>query len=155
MVKLNLKVVKVNHVNPSSKEKGYSARVITNGTASYDEIVEEACHNTTLHKAEAKMGLEVCMEAVATMLKQGYIVDLGPVGKLYPSCSSGWVATAEELQLSNVVPSVYYRPADEVAAVVKGAKLQWAKSGEVSEIDKETEGGTTTTPGDGLLEDQP
>lgn len=57
--------------------------------AGYEAIVAEACHNTTLHKAEAKVALELCMENVAEMLKQGYIVDLGPVGKLYPSCISG------------------------------------------------------------------
>lgn len=57
--------------------------------AGYEAIVAEACHNTTLHKAEDKVALELCMENVAEMLKQGYIVDLGPVGKLYPSCISG------------------------------------------------------------------
>lgn len=72
------------------------------------------------------------------MLKQGYIVDLGPVGKLYPSCSSGWVEKAEVLQLASVTPSLYYRPADEVAAAIKGATLQWAK-----ETDEDEEGGTT------------
>ena len=62
------------------------------------------------------------------MLKQGYIVDFGPVGKLYPSCSSGWVEKAEDLQLVSVTLSLYYRPADEMVAVVKGATTT-ARSG--------------------------
>ncbi len=79
MAKLKLKVAKSGRVNPQTKAKGFAARVITNGTAGYEDIVAEGCHNTTLHKAEAKVALELCMESVAEMLKQGYIVDLGPV----------------------------------------------------------------------------
>ena len=79
MSKLKLKIAKSGRINPVTKTMGYSARVITNGTANYEDIVEEACHNTTLHKAEAKVALELCMESVAAMLKQGYIVDFGPV----------------------------------------------------------------------------
>ena len=101
------------------------------------------------------MALELCMESVAEMLKQGYIVDLGPVGKLYPSCTSGWVEKAEDLQLSSVTPSLYYRPADEVAAAIKGATLQWAKETEEDE-EEETGGGSSTggdtTPPSGDLE---
>ena len=132
MAKLKFKIAKTGTINPQTKVMGYSARVITNGTADYDDIVEEACHNTTLHKAEAKVALELCMESVATMLKQGYIVDLGPIGKLYPSCSSGWVEKPEDLQLSHVVPSLYYHAADELTAAVKGATLQWAKAADTA-----------------------
>ena len=148
MAKLKLKIAKSSTVNPQTKVMGYSARVITNGTAGYEDIVAEACHNTTVHKAEAKVALELCMESVAEMLKQGYIVDLGPVGKLYPSCSSGWVEKAEDLQLSSVVPSVNYRPAEEVTAAVKGAALQWVKDSEAAagEDGDGGDGGATTPP---------
>ena len=145
MAKLKLKIAKSSTVNPQTKVMGYSARVITNGTAGYEDIVAEACHNTTVHKAEAKVALELCMESVAEMLKQGYIVDLGPVGKLYPSCSSGWVEKAEDLQLSSVVPSVNYRPAEEVTAAVKGAALQWGKDSEAA-AGEDGDGGATAPP---------
>ena len=107
----------------------------------------EACHNTTLHKAGAKVALDLCMEIVAEMLKQGYIVDLGPVGKLYPSCTSGWVEKVKNLQLTNVTPSLYYRPADEVAAAIMGATLQWAKERDEEEENSTTGGGGTSTGG--------
>lgn len=144
MAKLKLKVTKSSRVNPQTKAKGFAARVITNGTAGYEDIVAEACRNTTIHKAEAKTAFELCMESVAEMLKQGYIVDLGPVGKLYPSCTSGWVEKAEDLQLSSVTPSLYFRPADDIAAAIKGATLQWAKESEAAEKTDATDGGTTT-----------
>ena len=61
MAKLKLKVAKSGRVNPQTKAKGFAARVITNGTAGYEDIVAEACHNTTLHMAEAKVALELAM----------------------------------------------------------------------------------------------
>ena len=136
---LKLKLIKSGHMNPQSKVMGFSARVITNGTSGYDEIVAHACRNTTLHKAEAKVAFELCVESVAEMLKQGYIIDLGPVGKLYPSCTSGWVEKAEDLQLSSVTPKLYYRPADEISAAIKGATLQWVKASEANDIVEEEE----------------
>lgn len=132
MAKLKLKVAKSGAKNPQTKKMGYVARVITNGTADYDDIVEEACHNTTVHKAEAKVALELCMESVAAMLKQGYIVDLGPVGKLYPSCSSGWVENADELQLGDIKPTFYFHATDDLTAAIKGATLQWVKDSEAA-----------------------
>lgn len=132
MAQLKLKIAKCGRMNPSTKQKGFSARVITNGKAGYEEIVAAACHNTTLHKAEAKIALELCMESAADMLKQGMIVDLGPLGKLYPSCSSGWRENADDLQLSDVRPSLYYRPTDEIAGAIRTASLVWTKEDEVA-----------------------
>lgn len=133
MSTLKLKILKSGRMNPKTNEKGFSARVLTNGTSNYEDIVGYACRNTTLHKAEAKVAFELCMESVAEQLKQGYIVDLGPVGKLYPSCTSGWVANAEDLQLSNVTPKLYYRPADDIQSAIKGAILKWAKASETDD----------------------
>ena len=142
MVKMKLKLAKSGRINPSTKKMGYAARVVTNGKAGYEDIVEEACRHTTLHKAEAKVALELCMETVAEMLMQGYIVDLGPVGKLYPSCTSGWAARPEDLRLGNVVPSFYYRAADKLVEAVKGASLQWLK-------ESDAEGDGAAPGGDG------
>ena len=146
MAKLKLKVAKTKRYNPHTRAMGYAARVITNGKADFEDIVAEACHNTTIHKVEAKMTLELCMESVAAMLKQGYIVDLGPVGRLYPSCTSAWVTSEDALQLSDVHPSLYFRPAADVQQAVKGATLAWAK---VSDDDEDLAPEPTDTPDSG------
>lgn len=129
---LKLNIIKAGLINPQNKEKGYIARVITNGTADYDDIVADACRNTTLHKAEAKVAFDLCMETVAEKLKQGFIVDLGPTGRLYPSCTSEWVANAEELSLNSVTPKINYRPSDDIASAIKGATLRWVKASEAA-----------------------
>ena len=143
MPQLKLQVKKVGSKHPVTKQLGTIARVLTNGTIDFDDIVKEAGKNTTMHKAELRMAFELCLDSVTEMLKQGYIVDLGMLGKIYPSCSSGWYEKAEDLKLSDVKPSLYFRAGDEVEAAVKSAKLVWAKG---SEDDEDEEGGDTPAP---------
>ena len=145
MSTLKLRVSRVSNVNPKTKEKGFTARVQTNGTADFDDIVKDAGRNTTMHKAELRMAFELCMDSVTEMLKQGMIVDLGPIGKIYPSCSSGWYEKEEDMKLSDVKPALYYRAGDDVAGAIKAAKLVWAKASD----EEEEEGGTTPTPSGG------
>ena len=143
---MKLKVKKANSKKPVTKEAGFVARVLTNGTAEFDDIVKEAGHNTTMHKAELRMAFELCMDSVTEMLKQGYIVDLGPIGKIYPSCSSGWYEKEEDMKLTDVKPQLYYRAGDDVEAAIKSAKLVWAKA---SDEEDDEEGGDTPTPSGG------
>ena len=147
MDRLKLKVKKVAFKHPQTKEQGYVARVITNGKAGYENIVEYAGHNTTMHRAEIKMAFELCMEAVAELLRQGYIVDLGPVGKLYPSCSAGWYANEKELLLENIKPSLYYRAGDDISGSVRAAVLQWSKATD-DDKDETPSGGTPSDSDD-------
>ena len=144
MAQLKLRIKKVVMKKPVTKESGFATRVLTNGTAEFDDIVKEAGHNTTMHKAELRMAFELCMDSVTEMLKQGYIVDLGPIGKIYPSCSSGWYEKEEDMKLADVKPQLYYRAGDDVEAAIKSAKLVWAKAGDEEEEDDE--GGDTPTP---------
>ena len=147
MATLKLKVAKSKRINPQTKQMGFAARVLTNGTADFDDIVKEAGHNTTMHKAELRMAFELCMDSVADMLKQGYIIDLGPIGKLYPSCTSGWFEKAEDLKLEDVKPGIYYRAGEDVEGAIKSAKLVWAKA---SDEEEEEEGGGEVNNGGGL-----
>ena len=133
MAQLKLKIKKSGSKNPVTKQLGFSARVLTNGTAEFDDIVKDAGRNTTMHKAELRMAFELCMDSVTEMLKQGYIVDLGPIGKIYPSCSSGWYEKEEDIKLSDVKPQLYFRAGDEVEGAIKAAKLVWAKAGDEEE----------------------
>ena len=133
MAQLKLKIKKSGSKNPVTKQLGFSARVLTNGTAEFDDIVKDAGRNTTMHKAELRMAFELCMDSVTEMLKQGYIVDLGPIGKIYPSCSSGWYEKEEDIKLSDVKPQLYFRAGEEVEGAIKAAKLVWAKGSDEEE----------------------
>ena len=124
-----------------TKQLGFVARVLTNDTADFDDIVKDAGRNTTMHKAELRMAFELCMDSVTEMLKQGYIVDLGPLGRIYPSCSSGWYEKEEDMKLSDVKPQLYYRAGEDVEGAIKSAKLVWAKAGDEEEEEEGEEGG--------------
>ena len=145
MAQLKLRIKKVGMKKPVTKEPGFATRVLTNGTANFDDIVKDAGHNTTMHKAELRMAFELCMDSVTEMLKQGYIVDLGPIGKIYPSCSSGWYEKEEDMKLADVKPQLYFRASDEVEGAIKAAKLVWAKASD----EEEDDGGTTPAPSGG------
>ena len=146
MAQLKRKIKKSGSKNPVTKQLGFSARVLTNGTAEFDDIVKDAGRNTTMHKAELRMAFELCMDSVTEMLKQGYIVDLGPIGKIYPSCSSGWYEKEEDIKLADVKPQLYFRAGEEVEGAIKAAKLVWAKASDEEEEDEN--GGGTPSGGD-------
>ena len=136
MAKLKMKVTKSKHMNPVTKKRGYSARVLTNGTADYSDIAEDAAEDTTFNVDEIRAASGIFIRAAAKALKQGFIVDLGPLGKIYPSCTSGWFENAEDLTLDSVKPTIYYRPSQEVEAAIKGASLVWAKAGEAEDAEQ-------------------
>lgn len=125
--------------------EGYYGRVITNGTKAHEEIALEACKNTTLHKAEAKLAMEMFLDSISENLKQGYIVDLGPIGKLYPAVSGNWETDPDALALADMKPHVNYRPSDDIKAAIGAAVLSWAKAEDEEEETDDTE---TPTPGD-------
>ncbi len=147
MSKLKLKIAKQNRINPATKTMGHSARVLTNGTADFEDIAEDAAEETTFNKEEIQASSGIFCRKAAQRLKQGYIVDLGPLGKIYPSCTSGWFEKAEDLTMDSVKPTIYFRPSEDVLAAIRGASLVWAKPEDAEEA--EQNGTVSPSGGDG------
>ena len=125
---------------------GYYGRVITNGKKSFDEIARQSAKNTTLHPKEAALAAELLLEGVCEEIKNGNIVDLGPLGTIYPAVSGTWKEDPEELALADMSPKVNYRPSDDIAGAVRSASLAWAtakdeEEGEETPDDNEGNGG--------------
>ena len=121
---------------------GYYGRVITNGTKSIDDILKASTHGSTLDYREAKLAVEMIIDGIADNIKQGYIVDLGVLGKLYPAVNGKWAENADDLSLTDLKPKVTYKAGDDIAAAVKGASLSWT-------TEAETDDNTVTTDTDG------
>ena len=163
MAKLTLKVKKIAFKHPVTKQPGFVARVLTNGTESFDDICEIAGMNTTYAQEEIVACAGLMLKAAARQLKNGKIIDLGPLGKLYPSVSGKWVEKEEDLQLSDLSLHTNYRPSEEVSEAIKGATLGWAtaKDEDSQESTQEPEngdnggdnGGGGNTNGDGEMEE--
>lgn len=149
---MKLKISKAKSYNPAQKKYGISARAVSNGTASFAELAEEAGHNTSMNPAEVEACAKLFVQAAVAQIKKGMIVDLGPLGKLYPACTSGWFEKAEELTMDAISTHVNYLPSADIKAAITSASLSWAKAEE-----EDTTGDTPQTPdtdgdGDMILE---
>lgn len=130
MADLKFKIKKCGLVRKidGEKVKGYYGKVITNGKATFDEIARESAKNTTLHPKEASLAAELLLEGVCDKIKQGIIVDLGPLGVLFPAVSSKWEQDPDDLKLSDMQPKVNYAASNGIMSAVKGASLSWANA---------------------------
>ena len=146
MSQLTLKVKKVNQVNPKTQEMGYAARVVTNGTETFDDLVEYASHNTSLHRVEVNSAAQLILEAASRALKNGKIVDLGPLGKIRPSVLSKWVTDPKKLTKSDLTKSMVYTASADIEAAIQSAKLAWSNAADEEDDD---DGGATIVDGGG------
>ena len=139
---MKLKVKKAKSYNVKTQQHGFKAIVVSNGTKSFEDIAKESCRNTTLHAAEAELASNLLIEKIAEYLREGFIVDLGPVGKLRPGCNSKWVATEAEVRKDDVRPHVLFDPSDEVEGAIKAATLVMSGVAEEDEDDEQGGGGS-------------
>jgi hypothetical protein len=157
MAKLTLKVKKIAFKHPQTKKAGFVARVVTNGTESFDDICEIAGMNTTYAQEEIVACAGLMLKAAARQLKNGKIIDLGPLGKLYPSVSGKWVEKEDDLALTDLTPHTNYRPSQEIAEAIAGAQLGWATTKDddkdnTQEPENGNGEGGYTQPDDGVVD---
>ena len=127
---------------------GYYGRVITNGKKSFDTIARQSAKNTTLHPKEAALAAELLLEGICEEIKQGNIVDLGPLGTFYPAVTGKWEQDPEDLALADMTPKVNYKPSEDIAGAMRSASLAWATA-EDEEEGEETPDNPTPNNGGG------
>ena len=135
------------------KKSGFYGKVIANGKKSFEEILKASTHGSTLDYREAELACKMMIDGIAENLREGYIVDLGVLGKLYPAVNGKWDENADNLQLADMKPKVNYKAGDDIAAAVKGAQLSWTTEAEtdentVTDDDNTQTGGGGTTGGE-------
>ena len=150
MANLKLKIKKAKMVRKIDGQKvtGFYGRVLSNGTKSFDEIAKFSCKGSTIDPREAELAAKMLIDGIAENLRNGYIVDLGVIGKLYPAVNGKWDENADNLQLSDMKPKVNYKAGDDIAAAVKGASLSWTTEAETDE-NTVTDDDNTQTGGNG------
>ena len=115
------------------KKSGFYGKVIANGKKSFEEILKASTHGSTLDFREAELACKMMIDGIAENLRDGYIVDLGVIGTLYPAVNGKWDENADNLQLADMKPKVNYKAGEEIAAAVKGASLSWTTEAETDE----------------------
>ncbi len=142
---MTLKLTKTKTINPSTKKAGYRTTVKSNGKADMDSLVASASKNTTMHKAELRMGFELMLDAIKENLTNGNIVELKGIGNIGFTCSGAWTETAEEQSGVEHKIGVAFYPSQEVNAAVASAKTSWTKDSD----DTTTDGSGSSTSGGG------
>ena len=127
---------------------GYYGRVITNGTKSFEDIVKASTHGSTLDYREAELACKMMIDGIVENIKQGFIVDLGVLGKLYPAVNGRWDTDADNLSLQDMKPKVNYKAGDDIAAAIRGAQLSWTTEEETDENTVTDDDQGTTSGGD-------
>jgi hypothetical protein len=125
-MKLTIRKTKFTRKVNGVKKTGYIGRVVTQGTKDFTKILKESVHGSTLDYREAELAVKMWIDGITENLKEGYIIDLGPVGRLYPSVETPWEEDPDDLKLSTMKGKVNYRPGDDILGAVKGASLGWA-----------------------------
>ena len=151
MANLHLKIKKNALVRKIDGQKvtGYYGKVITNGTKTFEDILKASTHGSTLDYREAELACKMLIDGIADSIKQGYIVDLGVLGKLYPAVSGTWKQDPEELAIGDMKPKVNYKPGDDIAGAVKAARLSWTTEEETDDnaVDDDDDNTNTGTGG--------
>ena len=148
-LKLKIKKTLLKRKVEGVTKAGYYGRVITNGTKSFEDIVKQSTHGSTLDYREAELACKMMIDGIADSIKQGYIVDLGVLGKLYPAVNGKWDENADNLQLADMKPKVNYKAGDDIAAAEKGASLSWTTEAETDENTVTDDDNTQTGAGGG------
>ena len=144
-LKLRIKKAKLKRKINGVLTEGYYGRVVSNGVKDYEDLVKSASKHTTIHKSEMKLAADLILEEANDWVKQGYIVDLGPLGKIYPSVNGVWHADPDDVLLKEMSPKINYRPSDDIKSAIEGAKLGWVS---ISDDDEEDENSDTPSSGD-------
>ena len=149
MANLKLKIKKAKMVRKIDGQKvtGFYGRVLSNGTKSFDEIAKYSCKGSTIDPREAELAAKMLIDGIAENLRNGFIVDLGVLGKLYPAVNGRWDTDADNLNLSDMKPKVNYKAGADIDAAIRGAQLSWTTEEETDE-NTVTDDDNTTTGGD-------
>lgn len=147
-IKKNTLVRKIDGV----KKTGFYGKVIANGKKTFEDIVKASTHGSTLDYREAELACKMMIDGIVENLRNGYIVDLGVLGTIYPAVTGRWDENADNLQLADMKPKVNYKPGADIDAAIRGAQLSWTTEAETDEntvSDSDQTNPTTDNPGTG------
>ena len=147
-LKIKVKKTLFKRKNDGVTQAGYIGRVLSNGTKTFEEILKASTHGSTLDYREAELACKMLIDGIADNIKQGYIVDLGVLGKLYPAVNGRWDTNADNLSLADMKPKVNYKAGDDIAAAIRGAQLSWTTEEETDENTVTDDDQGTTSGGD-------
>lgn len=118
--------------NPQKNDEPKKAYAVLQaaGVVTTDELIDHIRDHGCAFSAGSISGiLKDLVICIQEHLLQGFIVELDPFGKFYPSCSSKGAATAELFTAENIVSyKAQFRPYDRLSAATLRSKAQFEKT---------------------------
>ena len=122
-------VMLLNPLHRTEPKKAYAVLQAT-GTVTTDELIQHIRdHGCAFSEGSISGILKDLVICVQEHLLQGYIVELEPFGKFYPSCSSKGAASEELFTADNIISyKATFRPGERLAPATLRTKAQFEKS---------------------------
>ena len=144
-----------NPMRPDEDKKFYAV-LQTTGTITTDELIEHISeHGSNFSEGTIAGVLRDIVSCVQEHILQGFIVELAPLGKFYPSCSSEGTNTDAEFTASDIKTfRANFRPNGKLSPDVLRQKVQFEKSVSVKAqkaLESAINAGTLTLNSDGEL----
>ncbi len=83
-------------------QKMYDAKIVYKGVKTLDEIEKEICNDCSLTEADVAGAVKALENALYNAISQGYIVDMGALGRFKPSFTSKAVKKASDVKKSDI-----------------------------------------------------
>ncbi len=112
------------NVNGTTK-KMYDAKIVYTGVKTLDEIAQEICNDCSLTEADVIGAIKAIENSLYNAISQGYIVDLGDLGRFKPSFTSKAVEKASEVKKSDIKNvTCIYKPSVKTKKNLQAVELE-------------------------------
>ena len=144
-----------NPMRPDEDKKFYAV-LQTAGTITTDELIEHISeHGSNFSEGTIAGVLRDIVNCVQEHILQGFIVELAPFGKFYPSCSSEGANTDADFTASDIKTfRANFRPNGKLSPEVLRQKVQFEKTVSVKAqkaLEAAINAGTITIDANGQL----
>ena len=123
--KLQVKKIHLKRKVNGVMTNGYCGRLVSRGVKDFNTLLEDASTRVTIHKEEVALGTALLLESALRALEEGFIVDLGPLGKLSTSVHCKWSTNEDDLNPNDMTVGVVYKPSAKVKESMKALKVKW------------------------------
>ena len=118
----------------AQQSTGLKATVVERGEVSADKLAREIERNTHLHHGTVKSVLIAIAEFGFRYLQAGYRLDLGPLGKLYPTIQAKSASGLKQWSTKNIQHvNVRFLPSHELCDIMSQATFKRTLSKKVAD----------------------
>lgn len=122
---IKLKKLKVTNKLEKGLSEGYYFKAIKSGTKTLDDVLRLSCKDSKWDWHDAMEVFELTIESIIEYLKDGYSVDLGPLGRFKATAQGGKMEeNPDDLDPKDVKLSINYKISDTLKKAIAEAQIE-------------------------------